>query len=263
MADRFYCEETPRKPGCVKVLAIGNSFSDDTTTYLRNMAVADGVDLRVANLLIPGCSLQRHRDNLHNGSADYICAYHTLDCMYKVIPVGLPWALETAEWDYVTVQQVSGSSGKYDTFNPAAQELIAAIREKVPTAEIMLHMTWSYAQDYPGIAANGYASQEDMGERIKAAYAQFSADTDGARIIPSGEAIRMARTVLGDTLNRDGFHLNPKGRIITGYVWYEIFTGISALDSRFDPRSVCEGLTDDEVKAMRECAHAAVLAYQK
>ena len=44
----------------MKVLAIGNSFSEDATRYLHDIAKADGVALEVANLYIGGCPLDRH-----------------------------------------------------------------------------------------------------------------------------------------------------------------------------------------------------------
>lgn len=43
----------------MNILAIGNSFSQDATRYLHQIAAADGVPLHVANLYIGGCSLER------------------------------------------------------------------------------------------------------------------------------------------------------------------------------------------------------------
>jgi len=47
----------------IKILAIGNSFSDDAVEYLDELAIADSVPLIVGNLYIGGCSLQRHWKN--------------------------------------------------------------------------------------------------------------------------------------------------------------------------------------------------------
>ena len=41
----------------MKVLAIGNSFSQDATRYLHQIAKANQFDLKVVNLYIGGCSL--------------------------------------------------------------------------------------------------------------------------------------------------------------------------------------------------------------
>ena len=47
-----------------KVLAIGNSFSRDATCYLHQIAKGAGVDAKIVNLYIGGCSLERHWQNI-------------------------------------------------------------------------------------------------------------------------------------------------------------------------------------------------------
>ncbi len=45
----------------IKVLAIGNSFSEDAVEQnLHELTVADGCQMIVANMYIGGCSLCRH-----------------------------------------------------------------------------------------------------------------------------------------------------------------------------------------------------------
>lgn len=42
----------------IKILAIGNSFSEDAIEqYLHELAYADGIETVIGNLYIPGCSL--------------------------------------------------------------------------------------------------------------------------------------------------------------------------------------------------------------
>ena len=40
----------------MKLLAVGNSFSQDACTFLHQTAQAQGLDLEVTNLYIGGCS---------------------------------------------------------------------------------------------------------------------------------------------------------------------------------------------------------------
>lgn len=44
----------------LKILAIGNSFSEDATRYLHQLANAAGIDTKIVNLYIGGCPLERH-----------------------------------------------------------------------------------------------------------------------------------------------------------------------------------------------------------
>lgn len=55
----------------MKVLSIGNSFSEDAQRYLHRLAKHNGVNLRTVNLLIGGCSLQTHYWNMLDDRADY------------------------------------------------------------------------------------------------------------------------------------------------------------------------------------------------
>ena len=48
----------------VKILAVGNSFSTDAAeSYVDDLAIADGLQLIIANMYIGGCSLERHWKN--------------------------------------------------------------------------------------------------------------------------------------------------------------------------------------------------------
>ena len=44
----------------MRILAIGNSFSQDATRYLHQIARADGQKLSVVSLYYGGCTLDRH-----------------------------------------------------------------------------------------------------------------------------------------------------------------------------------------------------------
>ena len=62
----------PLSAKVIKVLAIGNSFSQDAVEqYLYELAAAQGDSLIIGNAYIAGCSIDRHYDNLLTGKADY------------------------------------------------------------------------------------------------------------------------------------------------------------------------------------------------
>ena len=46
----------------MKLLFIGNSFSQDAGAYLYRMCEAAGVDAEVLNFIIGGCSLETHAE---------------------------------------------------------------------------------------------------------------------------------------------------------------------------------------------------------
>ena len=268
-------KESPRTEDTIKVLAFGNSFSNDSTTFIPQIAKADGKDIRVADCSIGGCSLERHYGNISNGTRDYILNYRTIEGTKRFSYVSMQQALTASDWDYITIQQVSGNSGKPDTFEPYLSELVKYFKEICPNAEIRFHMTWAYEHKYSGLSKYEN-SQTVMYESIIDAYLQTSANYDYARLIPSGEAIQRLRATdefAEQSLNRDGFHLSDKGRLTAALVWYETFTGISALDAKFDlttaigtvsdTADVNIGVTAEEDLAIRNAAHEAASLYQK
>ena len=55
----------------LRILAVGNSFSEDATYYLHQILEIAGVENQVVNLYIGGCSLEKHWRNIEKkGSAE-------------------------------------------------------------------------------------------------------------------------------------------------------------------------------------------------
>ena len=56
--------------GILRILAIGNSFSQDAVEqYLYELFAASGKKVIIGNLYIGGCSLERHYNNINNDAA--------------------------------------------------------------------------------------------------------------------------------------------------------------------------------------------------
>lgn len=210
----------------MKILAIGNSFSEDATALVELLAP----ELFVRNLYIGGCSLQRHCTEAKNNAAAYTYEENGADCAGR--PVTLQDALTREKWDVITVQQASGESGKLETYYPYLPELISYVR-KFSAAEIVFHQTWAYEHDsdHPCFALYGN-NQNAMWEAIKEA-SETAAAREGLRILPVGEAIAALRKTPvfdkkngGLALTRDGFHLSMNyGRYAAALVWCRFFTG--------------------------------------
>ena len=75
-------------------------------------------------------------------------------------------------------------------------------------------------------------------------------------LVPAGTAIQNARTsALGDSLNRDGFHLNYiYGRYTAACTWFEAITGKSVIGNTYTPK----GITPQQKSIAQKAAHAAV-----
>lgn len=247
------------QPDTLKVLAIGNSFSEDAVEeHLSSLAQAEGLNVIICNMYIGGCSIERHVKNLRGNIADY--RYRKFDVngkMKEVYGYTLEKVLAEEEWDYVTVQQASAHSGQPESY-ALLPELVDFVKARVPEdAVIMFHRTWAYApnSDHGGFANYG-RNQMQMFEAIVNTVNQEAPKAGIKEVIPSGTAIQNARTShLGDDLTRDGYHLSrPHGRYIAACTWLEAVLGVNPVGNSYRP----EGMTDDEIKTAQKAAHKAV-----
>ena len=123
----------------MNILAIGNSFSQDATRYLHQIARCAGDKINVVNLYIGGCPLSKHYANMLSEDDAYRLEYNGHCTDFKV---SLKEALLNREWDYITLQQVSSQSARYDTYQPYLNELCAYVRKHAPKAKIVIHQAW-------------------------------------------------------------------------------------------------------------------------
>lgn len=247
----------------MKILALGNSFSQDATQWLHDIGAAQGVELLVGNLFIGGCSLETHDRNIREDRAEYL--YEKTGCQPRYISVRE--ALLDEEWDAVTFQQASHFSGLYETYQPYLNRISEYVHQVRPGAKQWIHETWAYETDstHPGFAAYD-RDQQKMFAMLKASYEKAAADI-GAQIIPCGDAFQIARSMPdfdyghgGMSLNRDGFHAGwTYGRYMLGCVWLERLTGTSCLGNGFVPRWENEGEAEKEkLMRLQQAAHRAV-----
>lgn len=231
----------------LKVLCIGNSFSQDATRYLESVAAAGPKPVLARNLYIGGCSLERHADNLRHLAFLYEYQKDAVHMFQTVIPgrkngVSIRMALEMNDWDVITVQQVSQLSGIYESYFPYLSEVLHVVREKSPRSQIMFHSTWAYETDsvHPGFV-NYDNDQLKMYDAIQDVTGRISKEF-GLPVLPSGRLIQTLRGLEsfdyangGLSLNRDGFHLSDYGRYAVALLWYRQLTGCSVKDNGFCP----------------------------
>ena len=217
----------------MKILCIGNSFSVDVSTYVHQIAEAAHKDIDIYVLYIGGCPIDLHYKNILSGDKAY--EFYKNGSNTPLMWCSLLEGLKYEKWDYITFQQVSNKSGDADTFFPELPLLMNEVR-KYSDAKFLLHMTWSYAKDY---SHEKYGSnplnQEAMTNDIFKAYDIVSKKVGIPYVIPSGKAVKEAREIFGDVLNRDGFHLSELGRTLTGYLWAYYFLGLDIDTSSFRP----------------------------
>ena len=244
----------------IKILAIGNSFSEDAIEqYLHELADADGIETIIGNLFIGGCSLERHVQCVNGNLPDYRYRKIGVDGVTKETPkCDIARAIADEEWDYVSVQQASHFSGDYTTYQPYLSQLVAYVKAHTKKdVKIVFHQTWAYAQnsDHGGFKRYGN-SQKQMYDAINGALKQVIKDIHPDVIVPSGTAIQNARTSsIGDNMNRDGYHLNLLyGRYTAACTWFQAIFKRSVVGNSYAP----DGVTAEQKTIAQKAASAAV-----
>lgn len=216
----------------IRVLCIGNSFSWDAVEQeLVPLCDASGVQVEVHNLYYGGCSLQQHAEFLAKDTAAYshrVCT--NAEGRVEKDTISLREALRDGQYDFISLQQASHDSGIRSTYEPWLTMLIDTVRAYQPDAKLCWMQTWAYSKDAKHPAYPRYHSnQQEMWDSIEACTPKH------LPVIPCGAAIQLARaTRLGDTLCRDGYHLNyVYGRYTAACVWYEILTGKDVRKNRY------------------------------
>ncbi len=216
----------------MKILAIGNSFSDDATRYLYAVARADGYPLQAANLYIGGCPLSLHHKNMLSGEPAYTLGYNG---HLTGFPISLQAALTNREWDVVTLQQASHESFNSATYTPYGKELADYIRHLCPSARLIVHQTWAYERDSERLhQIAGYDRPENMLADIVSAYARFAEIIHADGIIPSGEMFAALLQNGLERVHRDTFHASlGAGRYALALLWYRMLSGRSVIGNTF------------------------------
>ena len=243
-----------------KILAIGNSFSDDAMEHLAEILVGEGyTDFILGNLYIGGCSMDGHAARIKSGAKDYSFRVN-IGSGWTTVTESIQYGLTYTDWDVVTIQQVSGYSGIPESYGNM-QYIIDYVRETVdPFVKIFFHMTWAYQngsghQDFPKYDRDQMTMYNAI---INTTQKLVVGNWNIQGYLPSGTAIQNLRTsYLGDTLTRDGYHLSLDiGRYTAALVWYKELFGADLTDLTVVPQKY--GNIALHLSAIKEAVNNAI-----
>ena len=231
----------------IKLLAIGNSFSEDATYYLHDICQAAGLESKIVNLYIPGCPLEKHWGNIVEDKAAY---RYELNGFYELEEnknklVSIQSVLDEEKWDHILTHQASHDSGILTTYEPFAQNIYRYLKDEQPQAKLWLNQTWAYEIDSDHEAFSRYhKDQAFMYQELTKCYEQTASEVN-VPLIQTGDLIQKLRqTPLfdyangGESLNRDGYHLSfIYGRYAASLLWAQTIFGIQAKTVDYLPKS--------------------------
>ena len=239
----------------MRILSIGNSFSQDAQRYLHRLAKKESIDLTTVNLYIGGCSLRTHYLNVLDDKVAYELEFNGVNTGVKV---SVKQVLESVEWDVVTLQQASGLSAKKETYSPYIETLACYVKKYCPHAKLYIHETWAYEEGSEKLFnVAKYTRSEDMYQDIQTAYKTAAKTIDAVGIIPCGTAMFKAAS-LGLKVHRDTFHASfGAGRYLLALTWFKTLTGKEILKNNFSDFD--EPVTEEEREIILKAVDFATL----
>jgi len=184
----------PRKT--VRLLTIGNSFSQNATEYLPQIVASQGNTLVLGRAAIGGCPLDKHWNLAQKYEAN------------PDDPEGRPYTgrrpdghegkmslkelLQAQPWDIVTIQQYSWTCQDPKSYRPYAQQVSDYVHRNAPQAKLWVHETWAYRVDHPLLKRNKMTPGQ-MYQNLHEAYATIAGEIHAEGIMPVGTAFQNAR----------------------------------------------------------------------
>jgi len=244
----------------IYILAIGNSFSWDAMEYLYQILKELGYkDIFLGNLYIGGCTLETHAKNLTNYSAAYQYRVNNSGSWTSTSYYAANAALREREWDFVSMQQASGSSGMPDTYDPYLSTIVDKVKGFCPDARRMWHMTWAYQGNSTHSEFSKYGNDQMTmyNAIVNAVKTKVMSRGDIEFVIPCGTAVQNLRTSFyGDNITRDGYHMSyDVGRFVTGLMWARQITGKSIENLTYKPSGYA--YSEKLLSAMKEAVQKA------
>ena len=221
----------------LKILAIGNSFSEDATYFLHDILEDADVENRVVNLYIGGCSLERHWQNIERDLREY---QYQLNGRKTDRFVTIDEILKEENFDVIVTQQASHDSGWSFTYEPFLGLMLEYLGKNTKSG-IILNETWAYDEgsDHPNFMRYD-RDQKKMFEALKAAY-EGAAQRHNLSLIHSGELVQRIRELPEyasgkKRITRDGYHMDfLYGRFAVALLWAKEIAGIDPEESDFTP----------------------------
>ena len=274
----------------LRVLDIGNSYTNDATALLPQIVEASGVNLNnfcLYKAVRSSASLKNWCNVYHDQDFNYTYSIsRVVGNLHANVETGtgnkgdgslFRKALTSEQWDLIIIHQLSTTAPYYDKWagdnsDGSLEELLNIIKEHQPNATIGFYIIHSYWDDYKN---NKEQSSYGRWCLICEAVQRVQSDYNIDFIIPYGTAVENLRASSLNNeydLTRDGTHCGyGLCRYTAACCYYEAIieprSGVSVLDNtaRYD----ASGMTSSKYPAIsvtdenaRIAQKAAVLAVQ-
>ena len=246
-------EEKPAGGKSIKILSVGNSYSLDCMDWFDGIANSYGYDEVTMGIIYKSsCTLQMHYEYASTGASEYTYKKNTDGKWVDNSGATFNQCLQDEKWDIIVIH--TANSGSTSTYEPHLTNLLKYIDENGTNPDVKLawNMTWAHQHDSTHYRFTGTYNSDQMymyEQIVAATKSQIKPRKEFDYFIPAGTAIQNTRTsFIGDTLTRDGYHLNLYlGRYIAALTWFSVLTETPIDDITYVPN---KALIPDETRVV-------------
>lgn len=221
----------------LKVLCVGNSYSNDTFWMLRDIAESAGKRVTVGISHLSGGTLSQVYDAI-NGNG-------TVSTYNKFTDGGLNARtnfnardiITDEDWDFIFFQQASTSAMNYDSYQPHLTNIVDYVRNNATNPRVRLGMNMPWVRPISSSTIGTPEKQLEVNADIVNACQQAMFDTDLEIFIPTGVAVMNGRkndylAEIGNELTRDNSHLDEGiGRYLAAMTVFNTLYGDHGIGS--------------------------------
>ena len=184
----------------LKILCIGNSFSEDTTAYATEVALSCGFEkVKIANLYVGGCSINQHCFNAENDMSVYRYDVNIGDGWKQTHNYKIGEAVKSDDWDWISIQHGTGDGSRYTEIKSYKKLpwLIEYVKRLAPEkTKIAFNMTWVGEPDFHHEEIEYYGGNQILiYSKIAGLTKEYILNISGIdAVIPTGTAIQNVRT---------------------------------------------------------------------
>jgi hypothetical protein len=207
-----------------KIYALGNSLTQDTTRWLRDIALEAGEDFKIVNLLASGQTIEGHLNSFYRAEKGYDLIINGQGTRLRA---SIQETFFSDKWDYIIFQQAYDSYEVTEAVKHGYRVFADFFRTNAPEAKLLLLNTWSFPK-----FENYHEMVGVIEEQAKIGAELLGIGEDN--IVPVGKVICEAHESGIQNIYRDEVHASLSvGRYLAGQTLYSYLTGKNAINGTF------------------------------
>ena len=197
----------------IKILGLGNSYSNDTFWMLKDIAESAGYKVTVGISHLSGGTLEQVYDAINGNGTVTTYNKFTANGLNARTNFNAKDIITDEDWDYIFIQQASTSAMDYATYQPALGNLVSYLKANATNSSVKLGINMPWVRPISNATIGTAEKQLQVNAAIVDACQQAMFNESLDIFIPTGIAIMNGRSndylaQVSDELTRDGSHLD-------------------------------------------------------